>query len=57
MRFSGQTEVFAITFRQAKNVLSEVKSLLKYNKKMENPMLDISGTRNYKWEHIPVEEI
>jgi hypothetical protein len=54
---SGQTEVFAITFRQAKNVLSEVKSLLKYNKKTESPMLGISGTRNYKWEFLQVEEI
>lgn len=54
---SGQTEVFGITFLQAKNVLKEVKSYLKYNKATETTLLDISGTRLYKWEYLPVEEI
>lgn len=54
---SGQTEVFAITFRQAKNVLREVKSLLQYNRRTESTILKISGSRFYKWEHLPIEEI
>jgi len=54
---SGQTEVFAITFRQAKSVLREVKSLLQHNKCTESPILKISGSRFYKWDRLPVEEI
>jgi hypothetical protein len=54
---SGQTEVFAITFLQAKHVLKEVKSFLKYNKKTESPLLEISGSRSFKWEYLPVEEL